>query len=449
MDIGLVVLDTLRYDVFEQEFDRTKEAADYRFEKLYSTSRWTVPAHASLFTGYYPTEVGTHSGNHHLTTKEPTLAEQLSSGGYSTVGFSDNTYVDTFFDFDRGFEEFIRGPDLRGKPTATSGFDWSSLFAELSPGIRKYPEALVEIIKSDAPTVETFMTGIDLALTSGSMGQSSSIEWLFEGLADHLDESEDTFVFANLMTCHSPYLPPEEYQTVEPFLVDPFELMLREEQVSDDEHRRHWESYRDCARYLDDQMSRLIEFTDWDALFIISDHGELFGEHGLRQHQYGVYEELVHVPGVAVGDAVPEGHSRSLTSILDVYWTVLDLAGVEPNPRSRGRNLFDGPDREQVYAESVGNYRYSPDAKGIDAKIPPSWGDPHRVYAEGSTRFFDDKDGQRVVNVETGRERPEKFDDMAAAYEQFRRTLTDVAGAEVDRAVPEEIESRLEQLGYR
>jgi arylsulfatase len=449
MDIGLVVLDTLRYDVFEQEFERTKDEVDFQFENLYSTSRWTVPAHASLFTGYYPTEVGTHSGNHHLTTEESTLAEQLAAEGYSTVGLSDNTYVDTFFNFDRGFEEFVRGPDLQGQPSDPSGFDWAGLFSELSPGVRKYPEALIEVVRSDAPTVETVATGIDLVLTSGSMGRSSSVEWLFEGLEEHLDEADDTFVFANLMTCHSPYLPPKEYRTVEPYPVDPFELMLREEPVTESEHHRHWESYRDCARYLDDQVSRLIEFTDWDALFVVSDHGELFGEHGLRQHQYGVYEELVHVPGVAVGDAVPEGRSRSLTSILDIYRTVLELADVEPNARSRGTNVFDGPDRERVYAESVGNYRYSPDSKGIDAKIPPSWGDPHRVYGEGSCRFFDDKDGQRAVDADTGRERPDRFDSMASEYEQFRRILTDVAGTDLDKTVPEEIESRLEHLGYR
>jgi arylsulfatase A-like enzyme len=63
MNVAIVVLDTLRKDAFDREFDWLPGR---RFSAAYSTGSWTVPAHASLFAGKYPSELGVHSKNRFL-----------------------------------------------------------------------------------------------------------------------------------------------------------------------------------------------------------------------------------------------------------------------------------------------------------------------------------------------------------------------------------------------
>ncbi|MFC7081418.1 sulfatase-like hydrolase/transferase [Halorussus caseinilyticus] len=131
MNLGLVVLDTLRHDVYDDVMGDLSSLADHTFERTYSTSRWTVPAHASLFTGLYPSEVGVGARSRHLTTPRRTLAERLSSAGYDTAALSNNVHIDSFFDFDRGFETLHRGPALRDRPEDDrSEFDWEGSFRD-------------------------------------------------------------------------------------------------------------------------------------------------------------------------------------------------------------------------------------------------------------------------------------------------------------------------------
>ncbi|WP_135824056.1 sulfatase-like hydrolase/transferase [Halorussus ruber] len=450
MNLGVIVLDTLRYDVFCSEMPKTLERANHVFENMYSTSRWTVPAHASLFTGLYPTEAGTHSENLHLTTPVPTLAERLSNEGFATHLFSNNIYIDSFFGFGRGFDSIYRGPNLAGRPTESSGFDWTKLFNELDDDYARYPKAAYRILRSDSPTIPTLFEGAKMVASGDSEEETERIDWFYDEVESaNLHGSDDVFVCANLMTCHSPYVPPEEYRTVTPYLTDPFELTLRDSQTTENEHNRHWESYKSCARYLDDSLQRLFDLIDWDALFVIGDHGELFGEHGLRQHQYGVYEDLVHVPAVAVGNEVPSGTSEGLTSLLDVYETIVEYADIETTDDSRGKPLFSEPSREHVYAESVGNYRVSPDAAGFDEKIPKSWGEPHYMYRTDDRVYVKDKDGERVLDSDWDGEYPDEIGAVREAVNQLRVEMDDCAGRTVEKEVPSEVASRLEKLGYR
>jgi len=450
MKIGLVVLDTLRYDVFSDVMESTIDRIDYVFDQMHSTSRWTVPAHASLFTGYYPTEVGTHSHNHHLTTSKRTIAEQFANAGYTTFGYSNNPYIDSFFEFDRGFDTLYRGPVLEGRPTEATAFDWPALFSELSNGIKRYPEAAMAILKSDAPTIQTAVNGLRLLLTSESLTKADSLEWIFNTFhQSDITSYDNLFIFSNIMTCHSPYNPPRKYRTTEPYLVDPLELTLRDEPVTEAEHERHWDCYTGAAEYLDDQLGRIIDFCDWDMLFIVSDHGELFGEHGLRQHQYGVYEELVHVPAVAVGSAVPSGRTSSLSSLVDIHQTLLDFASL-PTDDTRGINLFDEDEtRESVYAESVGNYRYSPDSQGFNAKIPASWAEPHYMYRTNEMKFIKDKDGERITTEDNRTPEENDAKSLRERVKRFRNQFNNNTTKGPQKELTEDIEAQLKHLGYK
>lgn len=450
MKLGLVVLDTLRRDVYDDVMSELASLADHSFEQMYSTSRWTVPAHASLFTGMYPSEVGVDARSRHLTTPRRTLAERLSTAGYDTAALSNNVHIDSFFDFDRGFETLHRGPALRDRPEEDrSEFDWEELFSQLDGARFRSLRAVWEILTADAPLVPTLQTAVEMYRSPPVNQATNDVSWAFDAMDETVAElDEDAFLFANLMACHYPYDPPEEYTDYEPLNVRPHELSLRDEPVSDEEHARQWECYRGAARYLDDELPDLLAEVDWDLLFVVSDHGELFGEHGIRGHEYGVYEELVGVPAVAIGNAVPEGTTTEVTSLLDVHRTLLEVAGVDVPDDVRGRNLFqdDLTDRE-TYAESSGCGHYSPDATGIAAKIPASWDEPHYLLRTDDAAFRVDKDGEHVFDPETGAELAERAGDLRERAERLRAGRGDHAGEE-GREVTDEIAERLEHLGY-
>lgn len=456
MKVGIVVLDTLRWDTARQEFESLRDQAKHRFQNQFSTSRWTVPAHASLFTGIYPTEVGTHADHRYLTSAGPTIAEQFQLEGFQTVALSNNVHIDSYFDFDQGFETLYRGPTLRGRPSESdSDFDWDELFSTIGHGPLRYPRALKKIVTSDAPTIPTLKTGIEMLRSTAVNAESDTIDWAFEGIDETITEyPDDLFFFANLMPTHFPYRPPAGYSDVDPLDTPPFHLTLRDEPVTDEEHRRHLENYRAAARYLDDELPKLIDRVDWDCLFVISDHGELFGEDGLYGHEYGVHENLVHVPAFAVGSEVPEGTTEAVTSILDVHRTLLDIAGIEPPEHARGRNLFedDFDDDRAVYAESTGVGQYSPDAKGILANIPAEWDEEHYMIRTQDAMFVSDADGERAIDPETGEGLPEReaeLRDRAAEIRAERQTYSDDGPSKQVEDAPEEIQDRLEHLGYK
>ena len=95
-------------------------------------------------------------------------------------------------------------------------------------------------------------------------------------------------------------------------------------------------------------------------LIYLSDNGYHLGSHGLG-NKITMHEESVRVPMFATGPGVARGkRSRSLVSSLDLYPTLLSLAGAEVPDWSMGHSLapvFREPDstvRRTVFSECVG-----------------------------------------------------------------------------------------------
>lgn len=80
-NVALVVLDTLRYDAFEEAFGWLDGT---RFTRTFSTAHWTVPVHASLFTERYASKVGVHGQSLALNCHDRTLAEAFEDTGRHT-----------------------------------------------------------------------------------------------------------------------------------------------------------------------------------------------------------------------------------------------------------------------------------------------------------------------------------------------------------------------------
>ena len=125
-DILLVVLDTTRADAL-MSYGNTRAVGtnvhklaqeSVLYTQAWTSSSWTWPSHASLFTGLYPWEHGAHFAPpqgatslkpdpffaSEMSSEIPTLAQKLQEEGYETVSFSANRLVGPDFSLTRGFE---------------------------------------------------------------------------------------------------------------------------------------------------------------------------------------------------------------------------------------------------------------------------------------------------------------------------------------------------------
>lgn len=123
--VALSVLETLRKDSFDEQFDWLPGT---RFERAYPTSGGTVPAHGSLFTGKFLSETGVYAKSESLTPEEPVLAEALAEAGYMTRGSSANANVSDAFAFTRSFQEFHHS--WRGAPQKERVVDWGEFISD-------------------------------------------------------------------------------------------------------------------------------------------------------------------------------------------------------------------------------------------------------------------------------------------------------------------------------
>jgi arylsulfatase A-like enzyme len=76
------------------------------FEDVTSTAPWTLPAHASLFTGVYPGRHGLATSNAKLSDSVATLATQLATSGFATAAVVNSNYLSQTFGLERGFQRF-------------------------------------------------------------------------------------------------------------------------------------------------------------------------------------------------------------------------------------------------------------------------------------------------------------------------------------------------------
>jgi choline-sulfatase len=159
-------------------------------------------------------------------------------------------------------------------------------------------------------------------------------------------------------------------------------------------------------RFTDQHIGRLLEglrakgLAERTAIVVTGDHGEGFGEHGVRLHGYHLYAAqtkvpiIVRVPGLAPRrSTTPAGH-------IDLLPTLVNLAGGQPSPEMEGRSLVDllagVPDRDRVIFQQLSYENNNEKRAGVsrachaiyNVSPDPSW----EVY-----RLDDDPDETRDV----------------------------------------------------
>lgn len=369
-DIVLIVLDTHRLDRLgcygyargtTPNIDAFAESATL-FERAISPAQWTIPAHASLFTGEPPSTHVTTQSRDVLDPRHRTLAQRLSAVGYRTVGFCNNPLVGVINNgMRRGFAQFY---NYCGAVQSTPKHI-ERLPDAMRTAWERYRKATRRIIDPVqnlfATSTEVFQAALNplwvplwtrFAHFKGDTPRSirDAAQFVRREMAPR--ERAPVFAFLNLMEPHLPYSPAERY-------VERFAPQVQEEGFARDfvhafnRQAMRWlipldrpftelesnalsDVYDAEIAYQDHMLAELLgaldepRHRDETAVIIVADHGEMLGEHRLMGHGFGVYEELVRVPmlvrlpGQTVGQRVPH-----LVSSQRLFHTVLDCAGQE------------------------------------------------------------------------------------------------------------------------
>jgi hypothetical protein len=166
--------------------------------------------------------------------------------------------------------------------------------------------------------------------------------WVVDRARRWLDAhaGEDAFLYLHLMDPHEPYRDHSGGGAEAP----PLRPLSRRERVpGPGEVELLRDLYAGEVRHTDRVLEPfLAELPPGAAVVFTADHGEALGEHGAWAHGLNLYREALDVPLMIRAPGVAPGVAAAPAQLLDLGPTVLDLAGVDPDPGMAGRSLLAG-----------------------------------------------------------------------------------------------------------
>jgi arylsulfatase A-like enzyme len=418
--IVLITLDTTRADHLScygyprktcPNLDRLA-AESLVFEKAISPATWTLPAHASLFTGKfaathgvckaidgvlnlvvsdYGPEAVNHYRAHPMAAGEHTLAMLLRDAGYRTSAVVAGPWLKRVFGMDRGFEE--------------------------------YDDNNIETVNARPADQVT----------------DRAIELLSEPCR------QPRFLFLNYFDAHFPYQPPKEFTQ----LYSSSDLDGRRPGAQSSVDARTNLLYDAEIRFMDQHLGRLFEelkrlgIYDDAWIIVTADHGEMLGEHGVMGHPGVVYQEAVHIPLIVKHPRAQQktGRVDGWIQLIDLFPMVLAAARVAPPAGIQGQ--LPGEIEHPILIESR-------TLEGIN-----SGGDWFAVISDDWKFVFSTEGNHMLFNLQTdSREQRNLF----AVYPNTARRLDDLmheylaglpeAPARNSIPIDKPTQAQLKSLGY-
>lgn len=311
-NLVLICIDTLRDDPIgcHGAVPSSKPAMDAlaaagtRFSRFVAASSWTLPSHATLFSGQEPLVHGANRiGGRVGSERTPLLARELATAGWVTGAFTGGGFLDPAFGLATGFDHHsVRDPGRLPIGQKEASFDpmapaisWLERHADEPFFIFVHSYVVHDYAPSDA-----YLARVPSAATAELSARDSIKVRLEFGAGD---------------AARKPAI----------------ERLYREALLQADELI--------VARILRELEARKIDGRT--IVGIVSDHGDQWLEHDGIFHGEELWRELVEVPCILRGAAIPVGAVRDEpVGHLDLAPTLLAQLGIERRGAMRGRDLF-------------------------------------------------------------------------------------------------------------
>lgn len=401
-NVLFVVWDACRLDAASQYASTLRDLAtdNLWFENAITPAGYSLPAHASLFTGVYPHEHGIYSPEHSFDDQP--LLRALGDRGYLRYGVSANGFASPMYGFDRGFDRFANtqgqmiypdGLDVhafagrsrtdRGQVDVDS-FDHGSLAREilthahpLRSLVNVLSAGLTELVRA-YPSLERIPHPRFSRISEFGYRPRRNTRAV-EGLLDEaMAQDRPFFLFVNYMDAHHPYAPgtplQEEYcgrtysqgelqRLAE--LTHPLDFLERSREGSalDEPTREQIQClYAGEVATVDAHLAKLLQaledrgLRDETLIVVTADHGENLGEtDDLGEtrigHVLSASDALLRVPLVLAHRNLEGRVVNNTVSVKDLFEVVLNP---EPLLASKGSDLggleADGPVAAEVPA---------------------------------------------------------------------------------------------------
>jgi arylsulfatase A-like enzyme len=410
-DLVVVVLDCVRALSFPgtgASLEQLPHLAGLRkeatvFTRAATVAPWTLPSHASLFTGRYPWEHGVMGdGRLQFDASVPTVPGMLREAGYASLALSANGLLTPLISLEGSFDAYRSAEwwektfrwvepetvDLDPRASVRSG---GSALSVLRSALarRRVPHPHADFLRTpnQRTTIEqAIRQGRPEEVSFGRWAESLSwatidgtnriarvlrgpddprplaigpwIEGTFEAWIRQQEPTRPIHCFMNLLDAHEKYLSDADYvRGLSEWLrfvsipQNPRLWLQGEWQPSESELSLLRALYEGTIRVLDRRLGALIEVLQrsdrWrnTLLVVTSDHGQAFGEHGELFHERSPYQPLLHVP---LWIRWPEGEGGGTTrteptSLIDIAPTLLRAAGVRPPSALPGVALGPAP----------------------------------------------------------------------------------------------------------
>lgn len=484
-NVLFIVWDTTRADrtsVHGYDKETTPFLAEWSkqgqvFDNCIAVGSSTVPSHGGMFTGLLPSEHGANNSFPMLDGRHVTLAEVFQNAGYRTYAFTENPHLGTSKNFVQGFDVTEHPWDDKYKERA-----FEIIENKIAPSDKS--SELADKIRRARRRAEQLGAELDDEL--GDWHLKAAGELAEVGLHDWLDSTpaqRPFFAFINYMEAHRQFIPPVEYRR---------KFMTEEQVAASYAADRSWTTmwsyvmgmheytpselevmaltYDACIYELDQLFKALIESLDAKGLLdntivvLTGDHGEHLGEHHMLDHQFSLYQGLVHVPMVLwYPPKVDPLRSDAPVQNYDVFPTLIELAGLElpEGLNTRAVSLLSPDENRQRIAEYPSYFKAGIQAvkgkygKAFDAR---PYRRTLRALYDGCDKLIAGSDGRHELfdlctDGQEQAELSEASPDRVHAHIQSLENVVDSmkmfdpTGVEVGELSDEEIE-RLKALGY-
>jgi arylsulfatase A-like enzyme len=366
-NVLLIVWDTVRADhltPYGYARDTTPELAKLAAEgrvwtRAVSPGMWTVPSHASLFTGLPESAHGTTAAHQWLDDRFPTLAETLSDAGWATYLFAANPHVGDHVNLGQGFERREAPDDEAWRRKATQA-------------------TTSKLLPSDASNTmgPAYKPGKYAAGRDGDRTKDAgpvAAEAMFSWLDGRPQDGRPFFATLNYMEAHVPRVPSlaarkalfTDAEVAEQLAFDQSYGNLLAYTVGLMEftpEQQGWirDVYDASLRDLDASLVPILDglrargVLEDTVIIVTADHGEHLGEHHLADHKFSVFNDLIRVPLIVrYPKGVPVGVDASEVSTLDVFATVAALTQTSLPAGTLSQSLLIPRDAGAAFAELV------------------------------------------------------------------------------------------------